>query len=140
MANELMEIFSLLVPISAIVMGISAGMIMIWTDYKRKREMFELHHKERLLAIERGMEVPPLPPEFFQHRNGRCMASPTDTLRRGLVWLLVGLALMVALALNSSLESAAWGLLPVAIGLANLIYYAVVGRHQPTNPAQQPGR
>jgi hypothetical protein len=139
MVFELRYMFFVMIPIVAIIMGVGVAMLGVWTDYKRKSEMFEMHHKERLLAIERGMEVPPLPMEFFRGASGNLVGSPNDRLRYGLIWLLVGLALMIALALNRSLESAAWGLLPVAVGLANLIYYATVARNQPANPDQQKG-
>lgn len=137
MVFELRYMFLVMIPIVAIVMGVGFFMLGIWTDYKRKSEMFEMHHKERLLAIERGMEVPPLPVEFFRGASGILVGSPNDRLRLGLIWLLVGVALMIALALNRNPESAAWGMLPVAVGLANLVYYAIVARNQPANPNQQ---
>ena len=139
MVFELRYMFFVMIPVVAIIMGVGFFMLNIWTDYKRKSEMFEMHHKERLLAIERGMEVPPLPVEFFRGASGNLVGSPNDRLRLGLIWLLVGVALMIALALNRNPESAAWGLLPVAVGLANLIYYATVERKKPPNPSQQNG-
>lgn len=137
---DLRHIMPFLIPIIAIVMGIGFAMLAVWTENQRKREMFELHHKERLLAIERGMEVPPLPAEFFQRGRGWGWDSASDGLRRGLLWSLVGLALMVALALNRSLEAAAWGLIPCAVGLANLIYYFAAVRNPSLSPAKQPER
>lgn len=127
MGGELKQIFALMIPIVAIVMGIGIGMLYIWTNYLRKREMFELHHKERLSAIERGMEVPALPPEFFDAEDRD--SKPVNSLRRGLILLLVGLAIGFALYLNRGMESAAWGLIPAAVGLAYLISYWVEGRN-----------
>lgn len=124
--TSLKHIMPFLIPIVAIVMGVGIGMLALWIDYRKKRDIFELHHKERMLAIERGMEVPPLPEALLAgNRDERCQA-PGDDLRRGLMWLLVGLAIGVALFLNRSLESAAWGLIPMAVGAAHLITY---GRH-----------
>ena len=60
------EVIAVMIPIVAIVMGIGIGMLSLFLDYRKKREMFAMHHKERLTAIDKGMEVPPLPPEFFQ--------------------------------------------------------------------------
>ena len=139
MDTDLRHILPLLIPIVGIVMGIGVAMLAIWTDYMRKRTLFELHHKERLAAIERGMEVAPLPAEFFQQGRRR-IDQPAMHLRNGLVWLLVGLALMVALAVNRSPESAAWGLLPTAVGLAQLIFYAVTSRQAAQRPLQDPPR
>lgn len=126
--GDLKHILPFMIPIVAIIMGVSLAMLVVWLDYNRKRELFESHHRERLAAIERGMEVPPLPTELFQ--QGRGASLPTDYLRRGLVWLLVGLALMVAVVLNSDPSNAAWGLLPTAVGLAYLIFYATLSRQK----------
>jgi hypothetical protein len=113
---------ALLIPIIAIVMGIGVGMLSIFLDYRKKREMFAMHHQERMAAIEKGMDVPPLPPEFFQ--EGRRCRSRThgDFLRRGLVLLFVGAAVCAALY-NSQHDAYLWGLVPAAVGLAQLLYY-----------------
>jgi hypothetical protein len=104
-----------------------------------------MHHRERMLAIERGMEVPPLPPHVFSDfdhkaavefaevasRAGYLIRSP---LRRALVWILGGIALLVALYLNYGPTTAAWALIPIAMGLANLGFYLAEGRSRPSGP------
>jgi hypothetical protein len=107
-----------LIPVVAIVMGIGIAMLGLWLDYRKKSEIFALHHKERMAAIEKGMEVPPLPPELFQRR----CRSRADNFRRGLVWLLVGAAVTTAMTVEEH-HGAMYGLIPIAIGLANLIFY-----------------
>ena len=114
------EVIAIMVPITAIVFGVGIGMLSLFLDYRKKREMFAMHHKERMAAIEKGMEVPPLPPEFF--RDNRRARVPGDSLRRGLILLLVGLAITIAL-FDSTRRNYLWGLLPAAMGLANLLYY-----------------
>jgi hypothetical protein len=126
--SEILGILGIMVPIVAIVMGVGIGMLSLFLDYRKKRDMFALHHKERLAAIEKGMEVPPLPPEFFG--DNRRPRVPGDYLRRGLVLLLVGIALTIALY-DSTRHNYLWGLLPVAMGVANLIYYWVETRKAP---------
>ncbi|HEV8690446.1 MAG TPA: DUF6249 domain-containing protein [Ideonella sp.] len=122
---DLKHIMPFLIPIVAIVMGVGIGMLAIWIDYRKKREIFELHHKERLLAIERGMEVPALPEALFEGgRRPAAVTGPGDYLRRGLLWLLVGMAIATALAVSENVSRAAWGLIPIAVGLAYLIFYA----------------
>jgi hypothetical protein len=121
---ELKHIMPFLIPIVAIVMGIGIGMLAIWLDYRKKRDILELHHKERMTAIERGMEVPPLPAALLQSERAVRHAVPGDYLRRGLLWLAVGLAIGTMLWANYDLERATWGLIPIAIGLAYLIFYA----------------
>lgn len=127
------EVLALLIPIFAIVMGVGIGMLGLWLDYRKKREIFELHHKERMAAIEKGMDLPPLPPELF--RDSRRRREPADYLRRGLVWLLVGIAIVAALLATpgAGQRAALWGLLPAAVGLAQLIFYFVECRKPRTH-------
>lgn len=123
------EVIAVMVPIVAIVMGVGIGMLTVFLDYRKKREMFALHHKERLAAIEKGMDVPPLPPEFFQDPRRR-PRTPSDYLRRGLIMLLLGIAITVALY-SASRRDYLWGLLPVAFGVANLLYFYLESRKTP---------
>jgi hypothetical protein len=124
------EVIAVMIPIVAIVMGIGIGMLSLVLDYRKKRDMFAMHHKERLVAIEKGMEVPPLPPEFFQNGRRKYAHSPSDLLRRGLVLLLVGVAVSVALY-GTHNRSYLWGLVPAAIGIAQLLAYFIEARKAP---------
>jgi len=127
------------IPIIAIVMGIGVGMLALVLDYRKKQEMFALHHKERLAAIEKGMEVPPLPPEFFVDHRGRRSRHPSDYLRRGLVLLFVGIAVSFALYQNQR-DAYLWGLVPAAIGIAQLLFYFLVGRKLPDSNGNSNGK
>ena len=119
-------VLGVMIPIVAIVMGIGIGMLGMWLDYRKKREIFELHHKKRMAAIEKGMDVPPLPPELFQG-NKRYSRQPADYLRRGLVWSFIGAGVIVAMRLEH--DSGAWyGLIAVAAGVANLLMYVFQSR------------
>jgi hypothetical protein len=102
-------------------------------DYRKKRDMFALHHKERMAAIEKGVELPPLPAEFFQDGRRQRPRHPSDFLRRGLVLLFVGVAVTAAMY-QSAPDAYLWGVIPGAIGIAYLLYYAVVGRKLPAPP------
>lgn len=130
------SVMSLAIPIIAIVMGIGIGMLSVYLDYRKKRDIFELHHKERMAAIEKGMEVPPLPPEFFRDARGNC--QPGDRLRRGLVMLFVGVAVTIALTQVAE-RYALWGLVPIAVGLANLLAYFINSRRNPPGNDGRPG-
>ena len=122
-------ILGVMIPIVAIVMGVGIGMLSLFLDYRKKRDMFAMHHKERLAAIDKGMEVPPLPPEFFQDPRRRTRL-PSDYLRRGLILLLLGLAITIALY-DTVRREYLWGLVPAAIGIANLLYYWIESRRPP---------
>lgn len=121
------------IPIVAIVMGIGIAMLAVVVDYRKKRDMFALHHKERMAAIEKGMELPPLPPQFFEDGRRRRMRHPSDSLRRGLVLLFIGIAVTVAMY-QSAPDAYLWGLVPGAVGVAFLLYYAIAGRKIPPPP------
>jgi hypothetical protein len=116
-----------LIPIVAIVMSLAIPIVAIITEYAKKRKFYELHHKERLAAIEKGVELPPLPPELFgSERKGR-----PRYLLRGLVWLFIGLGTLVGLyGITGNGDEKVWllGLIPTGVGLAYLIYYFVEGR------------
>ena len=77
----------------------------------------DLDHKERLVALEKGLPLPE-PPEKE--------TRPVHAARRawGLVWAGIGLALTIALATNpeaSDVNAWAWGLIPLFIGAGLLI-------------------
>ena len=127
---------AMLVPIIAIVMVFGTGMLAIFLNYRRRRDMFALYHQERMAAIEKGIELPPLPEDFF-HEDGKSGKASRrtghGTLLFGLIWLLVGLALYAALHYtiphnDYGGDVALYALIPAGLGAALLIYYCTVGR------------
>ncbi len=126
--SELKHILPLLIPIIGIVMGIGIGMLALWLDHQKKTRIFELHHQERMSAIERGMEVPPLPLELLQGRE-KPKATLAGSLRWGLIWLFLGVAVGIGQWFNDRVDTAIWALMPIAVGLALLIFYSI-GRRQ----------
>jgi hypothetical protein len=118
--NSVSAILALLVPIVAVTLGLATAMLSMLLDFRKKREMYQLYHAERMAAIEKGVDLPPLPLEFFG-ANKRPQ-TPYATLRRGLIWLLAGAA--ATLAMWGTGEKEFWyGLVPVGIGLAYVISY-----------------
>ena len=130
MDSPITAVVGVMIPIVAIVMGIGIGMLSLLLDYRKKREMFAMHHQERMAAIEKGMEVPPLPAEFFQDHRRRAQRLPADNLRSGLILLLVGVAITIALY-DTLQHDYLWGLVPCAIGVANLLFYYIEQRKTP---------
>lgn len=120
MNESVQDIIGVSIPVVAIVLGMSIGALSLWLDFRKKKELFELHHRERMTALDKGIEVPPLPPEFFAATSRR---SCRDPLRTGLVWTFLGVAVCVAVY-GQDKDSWTWGLLPTAYGLANLVYLA----------------
>jgi hypothetical protein len=130
-------VLAMVIPIIAIVLGISVAMLGMWLDFRKKRELFQLHHAERMAAIEKGIDLPPLPPEFFQG-NRKQEKTPYTYLRRGLIWLLVGIAVTAAMW-GTHDNDYWWGLVPVAVGMAYLISFLVErGREPDSNNSRPP--
>ena len=121
-----------LIPIIAILLGVGgpAVVVIVWftLNYYKRRKLMELHHAERMAAIERGMEIPPLPIELI---DGRSVPKRRRTaLLPGLVWAFIGLAVVIGSLTDRDSEIPLFtGLIPLGIGLAYLIYYFVEGRN-----------
>ncbi len=120
-----------LIPIVAIVMGCSIPIVVMLLDYKKKRSIYELHHRERLAAIDKGMEVPPLPPELFNGGGKPRFRTSGHYLLRGLIWSAVGGGILLSLGRVTGEEESWFGLIPLLVGVAYLLYYAIEGRRLP---------
>ena len=119
------------IPVVAIVFvfGIPTGAVVVWMilNYFKRRRLMDLHHAERMAAIERGMDVPPLPIELISGRTSQPRRRRSSLLP-GLVWFFVGLAILVSTMSMSHDVPLFGGLIPLGVGLAYLIYYFAEGR------------
>lgn len=121
MAEEIVALFGILFGVG---LPLSIPIVWIVLNYRKRRRLMELHHTERMAAIERGMEIPPLPIELIAGGGTRRRRT---TLLPGLVWMFVGLAVLVSLR-SLAEEEALLGLIPTGIGIAYLLYYVIEGR------------
>jgi hypothetical protein len=119
--QEVTALLALFIPILGIIMGVLIAIAVIFAAHRQKMQRNDMRHKERMAALEKGLEIPPEPVESD---NG----SKVSTLRTGLTGLLVGMVLYFALGAVAGSEVALFGLIPAAIGLANLIFYFVEAR------------
>ena len=117
---------ALMIPIIAIIMGIGIGMLAIYLSYRKRRDLFAHFHQERMAAIEKGIECPPWPDSVLADEESS--PSPRPHLLKGLVWLFIGVAGGVAVFATVAFNWALFGLVPIGIGAAHLIYYFVEGR------------
>ena len=104
------EVFAITIPLLSIFGGVAIAIVAIIMAGRKK----ELAHKERLLAMEKGMEIPVEPrdekrPAYLSNRSS------------GLVLTLLGVALTIALFAVSGKVGGVWGLLPMAVGIGLLI-------------------
>jgi hypothetical protein len=128
---------ALFIPIIAIVMGIGIAMLAIVLNYRKRKEIFALYHQERMMALEKGVEMPPVPDDLLTDEAMSARAdNPRRHLLKGLVWLFIGIGMLVAIYVAVDVRKALFGLIPAGIGLAHLIYYFVEGRNAPVTAAQ----
>lgn len=116
------------IPIVATVMGLGLAMLSVFLNYRRRRELYTLHHQERMAAIDKGIEVPPLPDGLLSEEPRP--VSPRRILLKGLIWALGGSCLTAALYVNDGIDAALFGLIAVAVGVAYLVYFFAVGRRE----------
>jgi hypothetical protein len=115
------EQMALMIPILGIVLGVGIAVVAIVASHREKQKRVELRHRERLAAIEKGIELPLDPePEAEPKRS--------NALRSGLTGLFVGVVLYFALDEVAGEEVALFGLIPAAVGLASLISFFVERR------------
>ena len=87
----------------------------------------ELAHLQRMAAIEKGIDLPPLSMALLE--EGRRYRRRSSSLLCGLVWLFIGVGIMVALyATDEGSRTALFGAIPAGVGLAYLIYYFAEGK------------
>jgi hypothetical protein len=125
------QTLALLIPIIAIIMGIGIAMLAIFLQYRKRKETFALYHQERMAALDKGVELPPLP-DFLLTDDSRPLRPyhPRRHLLKGLTWLFIGIGLGLALWATADWEPALFSLILVGIGLAHLIYYFVEGKRE----------
>jgi hypothetical protein len=106
-------VVALLIPIVAVVGGMAIAIVGV--IIKGKEE--ELKHKERIIAMEKGIPIPvsePLPPKKEKPRYLAIRAW-------GLVITLIGVAVMISIAIGSDLRNGIWGLIPTGLGVGLLL-------------------
>jgi hypothetical protein len=146
------------IPIVAIIGGITAGIM----KTRGRERLVELAQRERIAAIEKGIDPAKLPPLPLVGNDATTMnvleraferAMPTTPrqaeLRRaqgflisGLILLAIGLGLSIMLLiLPEAAEHRAWaaGLIPAFIGLALLVSSAIVRKDAPADTNRPDG-
>jgi cadmium resistance protein CadD (predicted permease) len=115
------EQMALLIPILGIVLGVTVAIVAIVASHREKLNRAEQRHRERIAAIEKGVDLPFDPEPEAEPRRG----SP---LKSGLMGLFVGIVLYFALREVADEDVALFGLVPAAIGVASLVAWFVESR------------
>jgi hypothetical protein len=126
------------IPIIAIVAGIAVAIVGMLANHRQRLQRAELRHRERLAAIDKGLELPPDPPDV-DPRAG----DDTRFLRHGLVLVAIGVTVTAAM-MQIPDKDVPWlfGFIPAAIGIAYLLYFVIRLRlaAPATRPAPAPDR
>jgi hypothetical protein len=135
MSDDLLGALALLIPIISVTVSLGALIIWILVWHRRRVHEVDCRHKERMAAIEKGLELPPesLPlPEQMPPR--------ARYLLRGLIWLGVGLALALTFGVHErfGIQAGSFGWIAVAVGAAYLIFYFVEGRKAAVSEREAP--
>jgi hypothetical protein len=129
------------IPIVAITLGIGIGSLAIWSEHKRKLELIDRLHRERMLALEKGVEPPALPPAMVGHLASKPVPRHLwpRAMRNGLMLLFGGIVLYFGVDNAGGEEGAIFMLIPAVLGLANLIYAAVIWKQDKDEPPKLEG-
>jgi hypothetical protein len=133
--GDFVPIMIFAIPIVAIAGGMTAGIVRILGQQR----LMEMAQRERIAAIERGVDpskLPPMPVAAGDRDMGSMFMSFHDYSKRrsqnlligGLVTFFVGIALALFINQVEHDNHGAWlvGLIPAAVGLALLIGSVVV--------------
>jgi hypothetical protein len=114
---------AVVIPVVAIVGGISFAAYSMYLKVRRQRETLQMYHAERMAAIEKGIELPPLRPEILHDRYYDGYGREYRRSRRGsgVTLIIVGAAVTVAMWQANGDNSFWWGLVIIAWGVGRLV-------------------
>lgn len=120
------------IPIIAIVMGIGIAMLSVWTEHKRRSQLMEQSHRERMAALEKGQPMPEIPTGLVSGKSedSNPRHAPLRAMRSGLTMLGIGVVLYFGLQRLTGEDVALFGLIPAVIGAANLLYAGLLARKE----------
>ncbi len=104
------EVIAIFIPILTVLGGVLIAITAVIVNGKKK----ELEHRERIVAMEKGIALPE--PE-------KVIKKPAFSGRRaaGLVILSFGIALTIGISVAESFHEGVWGLLFIFVGIGLLI-------------------
>ena len=114
-------IVGVFIPIIAILAGIAVAIVGMLANHRQRLQRTELRHRERLAAIEKGLELPPDPPDADPKAG-----DDARFLRHGLVLVAIGVTVTAAM-MQIPDKDVPWlfGSIPAGIGIAYLLYYVI---------------
>jgi hypothetical protein len=126
----------IVIPLVSIVLGILMIIVSIVTKHRRQMQELDNRHRERMAAIEKGLDLPPDTVSdrvVVGDRVRGVRRGGSDYLLRGLIWLGVGIALSASDSFFGT-GNRMFGWIASAVGVAYLIYYGLEGRREGPPP------
>ncbi len=128
--NNLPTVLPFLIPIVGMLIPIAA----IIFHYLQRRDLLRAWHEQRMAAIAKGIELPPMP--FDLNDESQCSASgsaanPNKNLLTGLILIACGFGVGVFLrAIRPMIGIDIWaaGAIPALLGVAFVIFHYAGGR------------
>jgi hypothetical protein len=112
-----------LIPLTAIVVVFGTPIFIVagvlYSSYRKKRLMHDTINQ----YVSSGKDIPPEVLKGLQKE-----ITPKSNLHRGLVMSGIGLGIFVCFAIIGSLDAAAFGMIPLFIGLAQLLIWKLESR------------
>jgi hypothetical protein len=126
------DVIGVFIPIVAIVFGIGMGMLSVWTEHKRRSQLLEQSHRERMIALEKGLPMPEIPTGLLSRKTDDATPrnAPLRAMRSGLTMLGIGIVLYFGLDRLTGGDVALFGLIPAVIGVSNLVYAGLLARKE----------
>jgi len=133
------KLIGLSIAFMAVSLGCGIGLLAVWTDYAKQRDAMLNFHKERMMALEKGLEPPQFPREFLSDearaleyatgsRQGGC---PPMTITPGLVWCGIGIAILIMQRFETfKFMHGSWSAIPICIGVALIAGYFLDARRR----------
>jgi hypothetical protein len=117
-----------LVTVVSVVGAFTLGGFFWWTLVRAQVRARELLHVERKAAIEKGLPPPP-DDEAAGESSTPPVRDPDNELKMGLFWLFLGTSVILAVRIAQPASAHwAWGIILVAIGVSDLVYWLLRGR------------
>jgi len=116
MVGVFIPIVAMLIPITAILAGLGIALAAL----KHRAKTAELEHQERMLAIEKGVPLPPAAIPQTRQRN---------PYLAGFILIGIGLAMMIGMGIAGD-EDWAWGAIFLLPGLAIILAHKLYTRER----------
>lgn len=114
------DILAMMIGLVAVLGTFVVVIVIVLAALRGRRNRTEMLHRERMLALEKGLPVP-MDLDSPRHRRPYVV---------GLIWAGIGLGIVIWGAIEGESDLNAWGLIPFFVGVALLIGDYVASRRE----------